>query len=93
MQSITLHPLALHYGIVDNHPTMHPEDLIRWYEDRGYRHRHISIRAGYLPKMLPGGCVVANYNGRFGKGLQLIEPLGTSRVKLHYLIEYKGSDQ
>ena len=89
MQSLTLRTMQEHYGLVDAHPILEAGDLIRWYEERGYRYRHKSIRAGYLPKMLPGNCVVANYSGRFGKGIQIAEGLSPSRVYIHYLIKEK----
>lgn len=87
MQSLTLRTIDSNFGICKNHPVMDTGDLISWYEERGYRYRHMSIRAGYLPKMLPGNNITANYSGRFGKGIQIIEGLSTSRVKVHYLIK------
>lgn len=92
MQSITLRTIADHYGILDNYPQLPALDLIKWYEERGYRYRHMSVRAGYIPKMLPGNYVVANYSGKFGKGIQIVEGLSTSRVTVHYLIRKEETD-
>ena len=52
----------------------------------------MSVRAGYIPKMLPGNYVVANYSGKFGKGIQIVEGLSTSRVTVHYLIRKEEQD-
>lgn len=87
MQSLTLRTIETNFGICRNHPIMEVTDLIAWYEKLGYKYRHMSIRAGYLPKMLPGNNIAANYSGRFGRGIQIIEGLSASRVKVHYLIE------
>lgn len=92
MQSITLRTIEDHYGILDNYPQLPVLDLIKWYEDRGYRYRHMSVRAGYIPKMLSGNYVVANYSGKFGKGIQIVEGLSTSRVTVHYLIRKEETD-
>lgn len=86
MQSLTFRSMSNLYGLVE-HPIMEVSDLIRYYESRGYAYRHRSMRAGYVPRMTPGNCIVANYSGRFGQGIQIAEGYDSSRVIVHYLIK------
>lgn len=88
MQPLTYRSIKKNFGIL-RHPVMAVPDLIRYYESIGYRYRHRSIRSGYISKMIPGNCIVANYNGRFGIGVQIIEGVDPVRVNVYYLI-YKG---
>lgn len=91
MQSLTFRSMSNLYGLVE-HPILEVSDLIRHYEGMGYAYRHRSMRAGYVPRMTPGNCIVANYSGRFGHGIQIAEGYDTSRVIVHYLIK-KGASR